>query len=199
MNVKKMLGLAIVAALALMASASTASAETVLEKNGASTSEDLTLEATLTSSSTLESTSGVFANTCSSSTVVGTTESDGMAPNFTGPTVSGAVSLLSFSNCTHSPVVVNSRGRLSIERIGTSTNGTVRSNNANVTVPVTVLGTVVSTTCTTSNTDLGTLNGVASGATSITLSAILECGGVLPSARWTGTYTITGQSIGVGS
>jgi len=198
MKLSKILGVAAFAALALMAFASTASAETTLETNGTEKpSEAVTLETTLTSSATLESTSGVFSNTCSTSTVSGTTESDGEGAKFTGPKVSGNVSALSFSNCTHSPVVVNSRGSLSVERIGTTTNGTVKSSGASVTVPVTVFGSVVSTTCTTTATDIGTLNGTASGASSITLNAILTCSGVLPSARWTGTYTVTGHSIGV--
>ena len=67
-----------------------------------------------------------------------------------------------------------------------------------MTVPVTIFGSVVSTTCTTEFTDIGTLTGSSvSGGSKITLNAILSCGGVLPSARWTGTYTITGHGIGV--
>jgi hypothetical protein len=65
-----------------------------------------------------------------------------------------------------------------------------------VTVPVTIFGSVVSTTCTTSETDIGTLTGTAASPTHIDISAILSCGGVLPSARWTATYRITGHSIG---
>jgi hypothetical protein len=200
MKLSKILAVAALAALALMAFASTASAaDTALETNGVDqSSAAVTIEATASSSITLESTSGVFANTCSGSTVKATTVSDGVAPNFTGPRVSGPISVLSFTNCTHSPVVVNSKGSLSIERIGTTTNGTVFWSGTNWTYPVTIFGSVVSTTCTTNNTDVGTLTGSStSGGSKITLSAILECGGVLPSARWTGTYTITGHGIGV--
>jgi hypothetical protein len=50
--------------------------------------------------------------------------------------------------------VVNSKG--SIKRIGTTTNGTVRSSGASVTFPVTLFGFVVTATCATSNTDLCT-------------------------------------------
>jgi hypothetical protein len=195
MKLNKILGLAAIAALALMAFASVASA-TTLETNGEKKEVAVTIEATASSTVTLESTSGVFSNTCSTSTVKGTTTV------FTGPTVSGSVKKedLSFSNCTHSPVVNNSASTLSVERIGITTNGTVRSSGASVTTPVTVFGEVVSTTCTTSNTDIGTLNGSSTpGKSTITLNAILTCGGVLPSARWTGTYTITGHGIGVGA
>jgi hypothetical protein len=191
MKLSKILGVAAFAALALMAFASTASA-TTLETNGVTQSGGVTIKSTASSTITLESTSGVFSNTCSTSTVEGTTSVT------SGTTVSGSISALSFSNCTHSPVVVVSKGSLSVERIGTTTNGTVRSSGAEVTVPVTIFGSVVSTTCKTNNTDIGTLTGSSvSGGSKITLSAILECGGVLPSARWTGTYTITGHGIGV--
>ena len=204
MKLSKILGVAAVAALALLAFANTVSA-TTLETNGVKQSGGVGLDATLSGSATLESVSGTFANTCSTSTVKGTTSV------VSGPTVSGpiedavvggntVVSGLTFANCTHGPVEVKKGGSLSIERIGTTTNGTVRSIEAEVKVPVTVLGIVVSATCTTaagSGTDLGTLNGTAAGATSITINAILSCSGMLPSARWTATYVITGHSIGV--
>jgi hypothetical protein len=190
MKVSKILGIAAIAALALMAFASTAAA-TTLETNGVKQSGAVSLDLSLTSSAATESTSGIFSNTCSTSTWQATTSA------VTGAVVSGSISAMSFSNCTHSPLVVNSKGSISIERIGTTTNGTVRSTGTSVTYPWTILGEVVSFTCTTNNTYIGTLNGTASGATSITLNAILTCGGVLPSARWTGTYTITGHSIGI--
>jgi hypothetical protein len=188
-QVPALAGLAI--ALMSLAGASTASA-TALEVKQAAKNEPVTISASLASSSTLESTSGVISNTCSTSTVGGTTSV------FSGTTVSGPVSTLSFGGCLHEKVVVSKMGSLSVERIGATTNGTVRSSGAEVTVPVTIFGSVVTTTCTTSETDLGTLAGVASGNATITLSAILDCGGVLPSAKWTGTYTVTSpEGLGV--
>jgi hypothetical protein len=190
MKLNKILGLVAVAALALMAFASTASA-TTLETNGVKQSGAVTLEATLSGSAILKSTTGSFANTCSESTVKGTTSV------FTGTTASGNVSSLTFENCTHEAIVVNSKGNLSVERIGSTTNGTVRSSGASVLLEVTVLNFLVGTTCTTSNTDLGTLDGVSAGATKITINANLTCSGLLPSANWAATYVITGHAIGV--
>jgi len=190
MKLSKILGAAAVAALALMAFASTASATTI-ETNGVTKAGAVTFDWSLSGSTEWETTAGAFLNTCSSGTWAWTTAV------WSGTTVSGSVSTLSSSNCTHEKVVVNSKGSLSIERIGTTTNGTVRSSGASVTVPVTVFGSVVSTTCTTSNTDLGTLNGTASGASSITINAILTCSGLAPSAKWTGVVTGTGFSSGV--
>ena len=195
MNLKKILGLAAVAALALMAFASTASAAT-LETGGVKQSGAVALHATLSGSATLESTSGVFSNTCSVSTVAGTTSV------FTG-TPTGSVSALSFTGCIHSPVTVHSKGEIFVSRIGSTTNGTVFSSGADVTVPIeSIFGSTTVVTCTTNNTDIGELTGVAVGTATIHVNAILECSGILPSARWTATYNLTttsgaGHAIGL--
>jgi hypothetical protein len=192
MKLSKILVAAASAALALMAFASTASA-TTLETNGVKQSGAVTIDWSLSGSLTWESTSGSVANQCSASTVKTATSV------FTGTTVSGPVSSLSFSSCTHEKVKVNSAGSLSVERIGATTNGTVRSSGASVTVPVTVFGSVVEVTCTTNNTDLGTLTGTASGtnSTSVTVNAVLSCSGLMPTMKWTAKFVITGHAIGV--
>ena len=48
----------------------------------------------------------------------------------------------------------------------------------------------------TSNTDIGVLTGTASGTSVIHVNALLNCGAFLPSAKWEGTYNITGHSLG---
>jgi len=183
MKLTKILGVAAVAALALMAFASTASA-TTLATNGVTQTGAVTLEGTLTTktSALLQDTGGNFANTCTSSTVEGTTTS------FTGPEVSGPISVLSFSGCTNEPVVVHKTGTLSVEVIGSGPNGTVRSSGAEVTVPTGIFGTV---NCKTNNTDLGTLTGSSTGTAEIDINAVLNCGFFLPSAKWEGTYVLT--------
>jgi hypothetical protein len=192
MKLSKILGIAAVTALALMAFAGTAAA-TTLETNAVTQSQSVTIKATLSGSATLKDTSNTFANTCTESTVEGSTNV------FTGTTVSGNVAALTFSKCTHEKVEVLKKGSLSVERIGTTTNGTVRSTGAEVKVPVTILGSVVTATCTTSGTDIGTLTGAATGAdaSDIDVNAVLNCGSILPSAKWEGTYLITGHAIGV--
>jgi hypothetical protein len=198
MKFTKILGLVAMAALALMAFASTATA-TTLYTNGEKKAVSVTIEATLKGSALLRDTSNVFANTCTSSTVKGHTVSP-----FTGTTVGGPIDSLSFSGCTHEKVVVDTLGTLNVEVIGSGPNGTVRSNGAKVTTPVTIFGSVVTATCTTENTDIGTLTGSESPWTGTPLSeidinAVLNCGSILPSAKWEGTYLITGHNIAVTS
>ena len=194
MKLSKILGLAAVAALALMALASTASAAT-LETSGVKQTGAVTLNLSLTGSTTQSSTSGAFQSTCNASTLSGTTTV------FTG-TPSGPLSTLSFSNCTHEPVVVHNAGSLSISRIGETTNGTVFSTSADVTwsVPNGIGTGTVTVTCSTNNTDIGTLNGSNTAAT-MTINAVLSCSGILPTAKWTGSYALTtsaGAKHGIG-
>jgi hypothetical protein len=188
MKLTKILGATAVAALALMAFAGTASA-TTLETNGVIQTGSITLEASLTTGTSvlLKNTSGDIFNTCASSTVEGKTSV------FTGTTVSGPTSTMSFSNCTHEKVVVHKAGTLSVERIGATTNGTVRSSGIEVTVPGTIFDPeTVTLTCTTVNTDLGPLTGVGAGGTAeVDVKAVLNCGFFVPSAILEGTYVLT--------
>ena len=186
MKFTKILGVVAVAALALMAFASTASA-TRLEVNGvAKTTEDVTLEATLKSgtSALLTDTFNAFANTCTVSTVKGT---DSTSTGGTGVAVSGPVSELSWSSCTEGNPTVDAKGSLTVENVAGTTNGTVKSLNAKVTVP-SALGPLTCTTPATGGTDLGTLKGVASGNASLKVEAVLSCG---ITAKWTGEYVVT--------
>jgi len=203
MKFTKILGPVAMAALALMAFASTASA-TTLEVKGVTQTSAVTIKSTLKSGTTalLTDTSGFFANTCTTSTVEG---SDSTAK--TGTEVEGPISSevkegvtvwkLSWGTlatpCTEGNPTVDAGGSLSIARIGTTTNGTVKSKNATVTVP-SALGKL---TCTTpaEGTDLGTLTGVASGTATMDISAVLSCG---ITAKWTGTYVVTSpEGLGV--
>jgi hypothetical protein len=186
MKFTKILGAVAVAALALMAFDSTASA-TTLEVKGVKQTTEITIEASLKAgTSTLQSdTSGFFANTCTASTIKVKDST-----KVTGTEVEGPVETLSWGTvatpCKEGNPTVDAKGSLSFERIGTTTNGTVKSKNAKWTMP-SALGTL---TCTTpiGGTDLGTLTGVASGNATIDLNAVLACG---ISAKWTGTYTVT--------
>ncbi len=189
MQLSKILGVAAVAAMALMAFASPASA-TTLEVGGVARNASVSIEATIASggSALLTDTFGVTANTCTTSTVKGNTEHV-----FSGSTISGPVSTLSFSNCSEGNPTTDIAGILSIERIGTTTNGTVRSTDAKVTVP-SFFGTL---TCLTNGTDVGTLTGVASGSAKFDINAVLSCT-VIGTAKWSGTYTLTGANAALG-
>jgi hypothetical protein len=195
MKFTKILGLVACAALALMAFASTASA-TTLEEKGVAKNSAVTIKASLKSGSSalLNDTSGFFANTCTGSTVEGTTEKDSSG-DFTGPTVGGAISGLTFKPCTREEVVVDTKGSLSVASISGTTNGTVRSIGAKVTVP-SPFGLLTCVTASGEGTDIGTLTGVASGQATMDISAALNCGSI--TAKWTGTYVVTSpEGLGV--
>jgi hypothetical protein len=181
----KMLGLAAVSAMALMAFGAGSASATTLEVATVTQNSSVTLSATLASgtSAILETTSGDFQDTCTSSTVGGKTESP-----FTGTTVSGKVTTLTFSNCTHG-TRVKSNGSLSVEHIKNTTNGTVRSTGASVEVDSTTFGATL--TCTTNNTHLGTLTGSGHAHATMHINAVVNCGFFAPTARWKGTYTVT--------
>jgi hypothetical protein len=184
MKFTKILGVAAAMALALMAFAGTASATTLATK-GVAENGKVTISASLKSgtSALLADTNNFFANTCLASTVAGNTTV------FTG-TPSGPITSLTFSKCTEEPVVVDTTGSLSVTQIAGTTNGTVRSIGAKVTSP-SPFGALTCTTAASPGTDIGTLTGVKEGTATMDINAVLNCGFFLPSAKWTGTYTVT--------
>ncbi|HEY5942305.1 MAG TPA: hypothetical protein VIT89_05515 [Solirubrobacterales bacterium] len=184
MKYLKMLGIAAVAAMALTAFAASSSGATTLEVGGVPKNEKVEITASLKSgtSTTLSRTDGSLANTCTASHLSGSTESP-----FTGTRVTGPVSSLSFSSCDR-PVTVDKAGKLYVEHIAGTTNGTVFSEEAEVTVG-SIFGTL---TCRTfEGTDIGTLTGGKEGHATLHIDAVLNCGFAVPSATWKGTYTVT--------
>jgi hypothetical protein len=181
MKYLKMLGLAAIAAMGLMAFAGSASA-TTLEVGGVAQNKAVTIEATLASgtSAILRDKNGTTNDTCTSSTVKGTTTA------FDPP--SGPIGTLSFGGCSHTTHVL-ANGSLSVAWTS-GTNGTVTSSGAEVTVVSTVFG--ASATCKTgAGTVVGTLTGVKTGNATMDINATtLNCG-ILGTSSWTGTYTVT--------
>ena len=159
---------------------------TTLEVGGTPKGEPVEITASLETGTliTLSKTDGSIANACDTSHVHGTTSV------FTGSKVTGALSALTFESCTR-PVTVHKAGKLYVEHIASTTNGTVSSEEAEVTVS-TPFGTV---NCKTGEgTDIGTLTGVKEGNATIDINAVLNCGVLLPSATWKGSYTVTSPS-----
>jgi hypothetical protein len=186
----KMLGLAAVAALAFTAFAASSASATTLEVGGVTQNGAVTISASLEpgTSATLARTDGTLANTCTASTIHGTTSV------FTGTKVTGPASSLTLEACTRL-VTVHKAGQLYLEHETGTTNGTLFSENAEITVS-TSFGTVNCKTGT--GTDIGTLTGVASGSATLHFDAVLNCGFLLPSATLKGVYTVTSpQGIGV--
>jgi hypothetical protein len=185
MKYLKMLGLAVVSAMAMMAvTAGTASA-TTLEVSGVTKNSRVDISASLVGEVSLPLTStsgGTLFNTCTGSTVGGYTTSP-----YTGTTVTGHITTLTFTGCKN-PVTVHKMGTLHIEHIKNTTNGTLRSSGAEVTSYSTIFGTYLN--CKTGEgTHLGTLTGVKEGHALMHVNAALNCG--ITSALWAGTYTVT--------
>jgi hypothetical protein len=175
----------LVTALVALAGASTASA-TTLEVGGVTKNESVVLKASLKSgtSTTWSTTDEFFAGTCLASTI------EGKTTTFTGFPIAAPLSTLSFSSCTEEPTVVDAPGSLSVEKIAGTTNGTVRSIGAKITMP-SPYGGLNCVTASSPGTDIGTLTGVKSGNAIINMNAVLNCGFFLPSARWRGEYVVT--------
>jgi len=183
----KSLPCAVVALSMLLAFAGTASA-TTLEVKGVKQTGAVTLKATLKAGNSmlLADTSGSFAiNTCTASTIEGTTTT------VTGATVTAPVKVLTFGTCSEAPITIDTAGTLTIERIGTTTNGTVNWSGLKWTWP-SAFGVVTCTTPASPGTDIGILSGVAAGQATLEINTVIICGGMFTSMRWTATYTVTG-------
>lgn len=185
----KTIGSAVLAVVALMAFTETASA-TTLEVGGVKQTAAVTIQATIAAGTSMAwtLTDGSFVNTAVASTFEVKTST-----STTGTVVSGPVATWTWSGGAEGEPITDERGSLSIENISGTTKGTLRSNGTKVTVP-SPLGTI---TCTTSNTDIGTLIGAASGKATLAINAVLNCGSVVPSVKWSGTYTVT-SPLGLG-
>jgi hypothetical protein len=179
--------------MAFLAFAASASA-TTLEVNGVTQNSSVSLSASRETgfSATLARTDGSLANTCTTSTVEGTTSSP-----FTGTKVTAAISSLTFGNCTRT-VTVDKAGQLYVEHIAGTTNGTVFSENAEVTVLTPLFGAEVN--CKTGEgVDIGLITGATTKSNpeplaTIDIDAVCNCGFLLPSATWSGKYWLTGPA-----
>jgi hypothetical protein len=188
MKYVKMLGLAAVAAMALMAfGAGTASATTLFTDQAKTIKypKGTTLHSTLAAgnSATLTSGGSTIA-TCTISTVHATQD------NETGATVTGTVTKIVWEGCSQTTHTI-STGKLHISHIaGGATNGTVTSSGANVTVQI--FG-VSCTYGTGEGTHLGTLVGGASPHLTIATTVTKTAGGFLcpNTAGWDATYVVT--------
>ncbi len=167
--------------------ASSASA-TTLEIGGVAKNAEVVLETSIApGGSFLETdTFGATINTCTSSTMKWHTSSPFTVAD--PGTIGGPITSLSWSNCAEGNPTVDAAGTLTIQHIGSTTNGTVRWSGLKLTTP-SLFGTL---TCTTSGTDIGTLTGVAKSTehAKFDFSAVIPCT-VIGTAKWSGTYTVT--------
>jgi hypothetical protein len=184
----KMLGLAAVAAMALMAFAGTASATDLTSPAG--TVYEGEIVATAESSLTLQA--GFSTVTCTESTVAGT-------PNSFGATVSGPITTLDFSNCPETTVTPEKNaegnyGTLSIAVDKKGPNGNLSGSGSRVKI----VKSGVTCYYETSNTPLGTLTGSSTTGKTATMdiNATLKRGTgssffCASEALWSGSYVVT--------
>jgi len=173
----KILGLLAVAATALMAFASIASASTVTSPSG--TVYTKTIAATAGPTELVGSFTTVK---CNKSAVEGSVKSHGA-----GVTAEGPISSLTFSECNFN-VTVLKKGDLIAHATGGG-NATLTSTGAEVLVHTSV-GECIFTT---NATDIGNLTGGTPAKLSIASVAIARTGGNFlcgSSAKWSGTYTV---------
>jgi len=175
------------AAIAVTVCAGNVSA-TTLEIGGVTQNKSVEINVAVQTggSAVFNSTEGFEANACKESRIRGNTTT------FSGTAVTGWLSTLNFTKCTKESVVVHSAGQFYIEHEASTTNGNVYSENAEFTVPTSFGFTV---TCKTGvGTKIGTLTGSAGGFSSFAtlhVNSVLNCGFLLPSLTWKGTYTST--------
>lgn len=165
---------------------------TTLEVGGVTRNEAVTIVGSLASGSSLilATTTGAFANTCTIFEIEGTAVSP-----FTAARVSGSGKTLKFGSCTTEPVTAHKTGILIGEHISGTTNATMISSGAEVTVP----SPIGALNCKTGiETDIGILTGTATGHATLHINAVINCGIFMPSARMQGTVTVTSPT-GVGA
>jgi hypothetical protein len=182
----KMLGLAAIAALGLMAfvGAGTASA-TTLSTDAAGTAKygvNTVIDSTLTGTAVLEAGSTTL-DTCTGGTV------KGKITTATGTAVVGSIEELTWTGCTNTTDTL-AGGSLSISRIGTEDKGTVEGSGSQVTVNT--LG-VTCTYGTGTGTHIGTLTGGSAPSLKISTTVPKIAGSfICPSnASWTAEYIVT--------
>jgi hypothetical protein len=186
MKYLKTIGLAMAAAMALMAMGGVGSASaTTLEVGGVTKNASVSLKMSLKSGTSLimRDTSGFNLRTCTMSELGLSTASP-----YTGTVVGGRVSQAGFWICD-APLTVAKMGQLTLEHLPGTTNALAYLETQLI-LDSTAYGTV---TCeTTPGTPLGTLTGVAAGHATLDVNTVLDCGEeAWTTAKWTATYTVT--------
>jgi len=171
-------------------SVGTASA-TTLEVGGVAKNSSVAVAMSLASGTSLiiKDEFGTTTDTCTSSETSFSTESP-----FTATEVSGTVQSWTFANCSH-PTIVIKKG-WAIQKVLSGTRSDYFSLLAEVTIQSTFFG--ASAICKTGlGTTWGEYTGVSSGKGKVDIKGYLDCG-ILGTASWTGTYTVTSpEGLGV--
>lgn len=187
----KMIATVAMAAMAFAVVGAGSASATTLEVEGVTKNESVTIVGSLKEGTSilLSRTDGSIANTCALFEIEGTAVSP-----FTGTKVSGLGKTLNFGNCTR-PVTAHKTGTLIGEHIPGTTDATMFSSEAEVTVG-SPFGTL---NCkTNAGTHIGILTGTATGHATLHINAVVNCGFLVPSAKMESTVTVTSPT-GVGA
>jgi hypothetical protein len=200
MKYLKIIGLAAVAAMVLMAFAGSASA-TVLKKGPTTMAVGEEIKATLASGTSSKlitdplSGEPITLNTCTTSSVTGKITNAGSSTS----TVVGSIEKanLTWSNCVSGSVTTIEGGTLEVHSISGTTNGTLTAKSLKITVN-TILDACTYTAGT--GTHMGTLTGTSDTTKHATMDISATVTRVTPdpdngtcpeTAIWKGTYTVT--------
>jgi hypothetical protein len=185
----KVLAIALVATVALMAIGSSSASATALYKEAEKQGAGTQIVATLTGSATLKSTSGTLLDTCVGSEIKGEIAKAGGAL----ATVSGPIKTLNWGACTE-PTTTTTNGELEIHHISGGINGTLTAKKTTVDVNTTIFGAVCQYTVG-EVLDLGTLNGSTSTTKDATITPKVvipaENSFFCPDANWEATFNVT--------
>ncbi len=187
----KMLSLAAVAAMALMAFGAGSASATKLYSGATGLGAGTTIDASLSGSASLETTEGEVLNTCTGGTVKGkTSNAGGSAETY----VSGSIESLTWTGCTRTTTTIKN-GSLKIDYTS-GKNGSVIGEGSEVTI-----NGIFGSSCvygTGTGTNLGSLVGSTTGSATLAIKATVPrtSGGFLcPStAVWNANYTVTSPS-----
>ncbi|HEY5942252.1 MAG TPA: hypothetical protein VIT89_05245 [Solirubrobacterales bacterium] len=180
----KMVATVAMTAVAAFAYGVGSASATTMEVGGVTKNSSVTIVGSLKAGTSvvLSRTDGSLANTCGLFEIEGKT----LSP-FTGASVTGSGTTLAFGFCTR-PVTAHKTGILHGAHIASTTNATMSSSGAEVTVG-SVFGTL---TCKTGGgVDIGVLTGTATGHAELHINAVIDCGFLVPSASLKATVTVT--------
>ncbi|MDQ2629520.1 MAG: hypothetical protein M3Y75_00905 [Actinomycetota bacterium] len=183
-HLKMIATVAVTAMAALVVFGAGSASATTMEVGGVTQNQSVTTLGSVKASSSmvLSRTDGSLANTCTEFVI----EGKSLSP-FTGTRVSGSGTTLAFGGCTR-PVTAHATGLLHGEHIAGTTDGTMTSSGAEVTVG-SPFGTL---NCKTgAGVDIGRLTGTATGHAELHINAVINCGFLVPSATMKADVTVT--------
>jgi hypothetical protein len=187
MNYLKIIGIAIMAAVATMAFVASSASATVLYKGAEAVKAGTPIVATLSGSATLKSTGGTLLNTCTGSEIKAEIANAGGA----SATVSGPINTLNWGVCTE-PTKTTIKGELEMHQITNTINATVTFKKTTFDVNTTVFGAECQWTVGEAL-DTGPLAGSKTGDATILINTVISAENAFfcPDAKLEALFNVT--------